>query len=164
MGQKHCCGCFSLREGTLIILVLSTLSYIYQLFSNILNFEIVNINDNRSVAVKTLNIILFIVGVAFLFVGFIGVVSRKAICVKIYAFYYLISMIISIVLTAINLVNSNISPADEAESIGVTIGYILIVLTFLLESYFIYVFFAYSRELREEEEEGKKIAENAVIV
>jgi len=164
MGQKHCCGCFSLREGTLIILVLSTLSYIYQLFSNILNFEIVNINDNRSVAVKTLNIILFIVGVAFLFVGFIGVVSRKAICVKIYAFYYLISLIISIVLTAINLVNSNISPADEAESIGVTIGYILIVLTFLLESYFIYVFFAYSRELREEEEEGKKIAENAVIV
>ena len=164
MGQKHCCGCFSLREGTLIILVLSTLSYIYQLFSNILNFEIVNINDNRSVAVKTLNIIIFIVGVAFLFVGFIGVVSRKAICVKIYAFYYLISLIISIVLTAINLVNSNISPADEAESIGVTIGYILIVLTFLLESYFIYVFFAYSRELREEEEEGKKIAENAVIV
>jgi len=164
MGQKHCCGCFSLREGTLIILVLSTLSYIYQLFSDILNFEIVNINDNRSVAVKTLNIILFIVGVAFLFVGFIGVVSRKAICVKIYAFYYLISMIISIALTLINLANSELSPADEAESIGVTIGYILIVLTFLLESYFIYVFFAYSRELREEEEEGKKIAENAVIV
>jgi len=142
--KKTCCCCFTLKEGTAILLVLS-------LIGTIGNFLMYGINNNYPESVRLTYIIQSVVDFPFIIIGMIGVFGRKAACVSTYGFYLLVRLFVSIIIALGVLLPVAKSDAAGAVVLGLIIGASISI-------YIIYIFFSYSNELKKEKQEEKEIA------
>ncbi len=169
---KSCCGCISLRAGTLIILVLSIIGSIFGIFGYIFNDQ-QDSNYNiygdyyyekysRMFHSKTVSRTLLsrsITDLVITIAAIIGVLSFASKILRFYVFYLLIELLIGIVASLMFLfMNEYI-----LEHYGI-IYLLILIITIIIEVYFICVINSYCDKLRKEEKEKKEITADANVV
>jgi len=147
MSQNTCCFCFGLRQGVITLLLIS-------LVGTLNNFFTYRNSNDYSESVKFVYTLQCMVELPFIIIGLIGVFRSKAILVSTYAYYQIFRLVFGIALSVDVFLSS--LPFSDDEMAFIFIVIIIAVLGYALSAYFIYVFLAYSRQLREEEEERKE--------
>jgi len=150
MSQTTCCFCFGLREGVITLLLIS-------LVGTLNNFFTYRNSKDYSDSVKYAYTLQCMVELPFIILGLVGVFRRKAILVSTYAYYQIIRLLFGMGLSVVVLLSS--LPFSDDEIVFIFIAIVFAVAGYALTAYFIYVFLAYSRQLREEEEERKEFCQ-----
>jgi len=155
MGKKECCGCLTLRNGVITIIVLSIIGAILNIIS--ISAFVDTLKKNRGSKedlfgdyynirekVDTIKIIIIVkslLDLLFAVIGLIGVSLRKASTFLVFLVYYIVSFISSIVMSILYIVLAGGGLIIFGLMIGV-----------LLSVYFIYIYISYYVQLKEEEE------------
>jgi len=147
--KKTCCFGTHLREGTIIILLLT-------LFSTIVNFFKYGLFD-KSKKVRNVYTVESIIDLIFIIIGMIGVFGRKVLYIKVHAYFRLVALIFHVIVTL-----TLILPSGNKKSIISIIIYLIVTVGY--KGYFIYAFFLYANQLKQEKEEEKELADSAAKV
>jgi len=162
---KSCCGCFTVREGAIILLVLSLIGNALNLFLYLAMFDQLNkINDYKiSDTMRIVNIITSLIGLLFVILGLIGVLKRKPKCIHIYIYFYVLQWFYNLFGSFINIGSSPI--VDITKNVTtVIVGIIAFIIGSIITFYFVFVFNAYAKQLENEQKEENEIAAAAAKV
>ncbi len=151
---KSCCGCISLRAGTLIILVLSIIGSILSIFGCVYNDQYRRMYSGTALQILLIrSIIDAIITIAAL----LGVLSRTTGVLGFYVYYLIFELLCGIVFSVALLCIISFYN-------GALFCLFIIIISIIIQVYFICVINSYRDQLIKEKKEEKEIAANANLV
>ena len=150
---SSCCGFISIKVGASILLILS-------IIGSIINIYTVGFSNKYSEFIRNIYIIKSIIDLIFTFIGIIGVFGRKASILYIYLYFLAVEFVLSIITVFAVTYVIFISYGLVAAVLFLLIALMII----FISLHFIFVFGAYYDKLCDKKEEEEEEEEEGIVI